>query len=133
MSNCARDQHGPFEHLRIAIEVPMPSLVAQHDHRVARFIVGRRQRAAHHGCDPDDLEEIARHQRSVHDPAIDADVDVADSGVGVSEDARLSAQRFELRTCELRLLATRQLLPSTPYISPTAGTASTRNSHVFRT
>ena len=44
----AVDEHGPSEHVRIAIEVAIPALVAQHDHRIAAgpLVIGGAERCA---------------------------------------------------------------------------------------
>ena len=78
-------------------------LIAQHDDRRCRRPrsssagpSARPMRALH----ADDLEEVAGDERDGHHPAVDAQIDVGHRRVGVGEDARLRAQRVELRARE---------------------------------
>ena len=108
----AADEHGPSQHVRIAVEVAGPAPVAQHDDRIAaRLVVGGREGASHHGIDADDLEEVAGDQRHRHHPAIDAEIDVGQRRIGVGEDAGLPAQGLELRARERRSIAVGQPRP----------------------
>ena len=74
----AVDEHGPSQHVRIAIEAAIPALVAQHDHGIAArpLVIRGTEGASHHGIDAHDLEEIAGDERDRHHPAVDAQVDV---------------------------------------------------------
>ena len=74
-----------------------PSLVAQHDHRVAArtLIVRRRQPASHHRIDANNVKEISRHESHRHHAAIDAHIELGNSGVHVGEDVGLRSHRIE--------------------------------------
>ena len=127
----AVDEHGPSEHVRIAIEAALPPLVAQHDHRVAArpLVIGRsRARVPSPASTPSDLEEIPGDERHRHHPAVDPQIDVGQRRIGIGEDAasRVAAPRTadasaatgSPSACSVR---------STPYMSLTAGTESTLN------
>ena len=87
----AVDEHGPSQHVRIAIEAALPALVAQHDRpdcRQLRLVIGGAERAPHHRIHVDHLEEVARDEGDRHHPAVDTQIDVVHRRVGVREDAR---------------------------------------------
>ena len=109
LERLAADEHGPSQHVRIAVELAGPAPVAQHDDPMAaRLVVGGREGASHHRIDPDDLEEVAGDERRRHHPAIDAEIDVGHRRIGAGEDAGLPAQRLERRARERRLIAVGQ-------------------------
>jgi hypothetical protein len=96
------NEHRPPDHVRIALEMPIPSLVTQHDHRVAArtLIVRRREPASHDRIDADDLKEICGDQRDGHHAAIDTQIDFFDGRVRIGEDAGLRSHRIEHGTRE---------------------------------
>ena len=86
----AGDEHGPSEHVRIAIEVALPSLVAQHDHGIAAgaIVIGGAERPPHRRVHAHDIEEAGRHEVDRHHPAVDPQIDLGQRRVGVRKDAR---------------------------------------------
>ena len=93
--------------------MPIPPLVAQHDHGVAARtrVVGRHEGAAHDRIDANDLEEIPGDERDRHPPAVDVKIDPGHGGVGVCEDMRVGSHGVEHRTRQQRGIAVGLLGP----------------------
>ena len=75
------EEDAAAEDARIAREEPVPSAVAQDDHRLCRgrLVVGRRQRASHRGVDPEHLEEVTGDERAEYQAFVRAAGDLGTS------------------------------------------------------
>ena len=99
----AGDEHRASNHVGIAVELALPSLVAQHEDGVAAcaIIVGSAERASHDRVHAHDTEEARRHEIDRHHPPIDPQIDFVHRRVGLGEDVRVRSQRFETLASEL--------------------------------
>ena len=86
------DEHAAAQHRRVTRELPVPTLVTEHHHRLplGPLIVAGEQRPSQRGLDAEDLEEVAGNQRAGHHPAIDAAVEIGQLRIGVGKDVRLA-------------------------------------------
>ena len=100
----AADEHRPSQHVWIAIEVALPSRVAQHEHGIAAraIVIGRAQRSTHDRVHGHGVKETARHQVDRHHPAVNPQIELVHRRIGACEDVRFLAQRFETRAGERR-------------------------------
>ena len=68
--------------------------MAEDDGRIAAEVVRWRERASTRGGGAEDLEEVARHERTLQPPAIDPDIDIWPLHEGIREQARLADERI---------------------------------------
>ena len=92
------DEQAAAENGRVARKQPVPSAVAEDHHRLSGgwLVVGRRQRAAHRGADPEHLEEVAGYEGAVHQTSVHTAIDFVDLCIDVAEEVGLSTERVEL-------------------------------------
>ena len=93
----AADEHRASNHVGIAVEVALPSRVAQHEDGVAAgaIVVGSAERASHDRVHAHDAEEARGHEIDRHHPPVDPQIDLVQLRVGLGEDVRFRSQRFE--------------------------------------
>ena len=109
----AADEHGPSEHVRIAIEVAGPALVAQHDRPDCRLtlVVGGASARPITGSTPTTWKKLPVTSDDRHHPAVDAQIDVGHRRIGVGEDAGLPCATPRTRARERRSIAIGQPRP----------------------
>ena len=99
----AGNEHRASNHVGIAVEMALPSLVAQHEDGVpaGAIIVGSVERASHDRRHADDAEEARGHEIDRHHPPVDAQIHLIQIRVGVGEDVGFRSQCFETLAREL--------------------------------